>query len=149
MIAAGPAGLILKNAIVHEVQLAPHKPHSLRVGCCALYVFSLSERYGHTIPAGAHRVLKVGKAGQNSNARFQSQHYSPGSAPSTLAACLIRTRVLWPYLGLASMSEDRVRDWLQQHTERDNFYLSADDEIALGEFEKFLRGRLGPVFEGS
>jgi len=33
--------------------------------------------------------LKVGKVGPNSNARYTSQHYLVGSAPSTLAASLV------------------------------------------------------------
>lgn len=46
--------------IEHESQLAPHKGHKLPSGKCAVYIFSLRAAYGQQIPAGAHRVLKVG-----------------------------------------------------------------------------------------
>jgi hypothetical protein len=67
--ALGPSSAI---TISHEGQPAPHTSHVLPIGKCAIYVFSLSEGYGSTVPAGPSRVLKVGKAGPNSNARFQS-----------------------------------------------------------------------------
>lgn len=51
------------SPIRHEVQLAPHEPHPLRPGCCAIYVFSLGSRHGKRCSAGVDRVLKVGKAG--------------------------------------------------------------------------------------
>ena len=35
-------------------------------------------------------------AGLNSRARFQSQHYNPRSAGSTVAGVLLQSRVLWP-----------------------------------------------------
>jgi len=34
-------------------------------------------------------VLKVGKVGAKSQARYTSQHYNPGSAMSTLAASIL------------------------------------------------------------
>jgi len=89
--------------LVHDSWPAPHAGRKLPNGRCAVYVFSLSEMYGRTVQAGAHRVLKVGKAGSNCNARFQSQHYNVNSAPSTLAGSLIRTNVLWHYLGIKSL----------------------------------------------
>jgi len=76
---------------------------------CAAYVFSLSECYGKVVPAGANRTLKVGKAGCNSNAWFQSQHYNPMSAQSNLARTLIEVKILWSYLGIVDMRESNVR----------------------------------------
>jgi hypothetical protein len=134
--------------IRHEVHLAPHRSGSLPAGCCAAYVFSVSESYGRRCPAGSHRVLKVGKAGVNSNARFQSQHYNPGSAPSTLAGTLARSRILWPYLGIESLDEQKVGAWIRENTDRDNFYLDVRDATLLGDLERYLRARLGPAVEG-
>ena len=58
---------------------APHAPPArLPAGHMAVYVFSF----------GAD-VLKVGKVGPKSQARYTSQHYNPGSAQSTLAASMI------------------------------------------------------------
>jgi hypothetical protein len=115
---------------------------------CAVYVFSLSKNYGDRVPAGRNRILKVGKAGRNSNARFQSQHYNLSSAPSNLAHSLLETKIFWPYLGIREMSEASVRNWIEEHTDRDNFYLLTNDASLLSRFEIYLRGRLGPVFEG-
>ena len=94
--------------LVHEHLSAPHRPpSSLRVGSTAVYVFSLSSAYGATCPAGPGRVLKVGKVGANSAARFCSQHYLPGSARSNLAKSLLNERVLWPYLGIEYLEGSR------------------------------------------
>lgn len=141
-------GLVLTEDIQHEAQAAPHKPHGLRTGKCAVYVFTLSEKYGSGCPAGAHRVLKVGKAGPNSNPRFVSQHYT-GSARSTLAGSLRGCTILWPYIGLTAEPAS-VADWMKEHCDRDNFYLAgADCDRALRALEVFLRGHLGPVYEGT
>lgn len=134
--------------VEHESCPAPHRGQKLAEGKCAVYVFSLSEKYGSATQAGAHRVLKIGKAGSKSNARFQSQHYNAGSAPSTLSGSLMRTQVLWSYLGVESVDEGDARRWIEENTDRDNFYLAAADEEMLRLLETFLKGRLGPVFEG-
>lgn len=134
--------------ISHEAQSAPHRPHALPPQRCAVYVFSLSAAYGSRCAAGANRALKVGKVGSKSNARFQFQHYNPGAAPSTLAASLIEGYILWPYLGLNQITKAAVGDWIRENTDRDNFYLLDGDQPLLGELERYLRGRLGPVFEG-
>lgn len=81
-------------AVEIEPQIAMHQPPSLCSGKCAAYVFSLSDDYGAPAPAGPHRVLKVGRVGPNSNARFQSQHYSPRSSRSNLANSLL-TSTIW------------------------------------------------------
>lgn len=136
------------GGIQHEVQPAPHRPHGLPAGKCALYVFSLSQAYGKGWRVGAGRVLKVGKAGPNSSARFQSHHYEPGRAPSTLAATLVASTVLWHYLGVTELRREQVGDWIRGNTDRDNFYFDSKDNDALAQFEKYARGILGPVFEG-
>lgn len=62
-----------------EALPAPHAPPTrLPAGQMAVYVFT----YGRD-------VLKVGKVGPKSQARYTSQHYNPGSAQSTLAASMI------------------------------------------------------------
>jgi hypothetical protein len=136
---------------VHEAKQAPHKPGPLPGGMCAVYVFSLSREHGATCAAGAHRVLKVGKAGAHSNARFQSQHYSCGSSQSNLAKSLLQARILWTYLGIESLTQENVGTWIKSHTDRDHFFVDtseANTDEVLDQLEKFLRGRLGPVFEG-
>ena len=63
---------------------------------------------GANTQAGANRALKVGKAGVKCSARFQSQHYSPRAAPSTLAATLLKTKILWPFIGMSSLDASNV-----------------------------------------
>jgi hypothetical protein len=142
------SNLGLSCRVRHEAQPAPHRGKPLRDGECAVYVFTLSEAFGSGTLACPHRALKVGKAGLRCSARFQSQHYSPNAAPSTLAATLLKTRVLWPFIGIASLDATSVRGWIEGNTDRDNFYLFGDDAHLLGKLETFLKGRLGPVFEG-
>lgn len=147
--AASLAGLpALQGALTHNRLAAPHAPPRLPQGKCGVYVFSLSAAYGQTCPAGPNRVLKVGRAGPNSFSRFQYHHYSTTAAGSTLAKSLVSGRILWPYLGIEQLSKDNVRAWLCKNTERDHFMLDAVDAAALTRLELFLRGNLGPVFEG-
>jgi hypothetical protein len=136
------------GTITHEHQAAPHAPHCLPSGMCAVYVFSLCACQGRTCPAGPNRVLKVGKAGPNSNARFQSQHYDALRAESTLAGSLLKSRLLWTYLGITDINQGNVSEWIKKHTDRDHFFLAATSVKALGDLERFIKAKLGPVFEG-
>ena len=142
------AGLTPPVGLKLETLTAPHSPHALPKGFGAVYVFALTDGYraGEVAPG---RALKVGKAGPTSNARFQSQHYSATSAPSTLSRSLVETPVLWPLLGVDEMSAGTVRDWLLVNTDRHHVFLPADEYPLHGTLvEKYLRGVLGPVFEG-
>jgi hypothetical protein len=141
-------GVANPPAIAHEPWPAPHRPPRFRPGMCAVYVFSLSATAGGRCPAGPHRIIKVGKAGPNSKSRFESQHYNPGSAPSTLAASLLKACPLWSYLGFPANNSAQVGRWLMENTDRDHFYLRAADLEYLGDLERYVRGRHSPVFEG-
>lgn len=132
--------------IEYEAQSAPHTPHSLPLNKCAVYVFSLQSTWRS--PAGPNRVLKVGKAGPNSNARFQSQHYNPRSSQSNLSATLLNSGILWRYLGIQSIDETDVGSWIKENMDRENFFLTAHNKEILGDLEKYIRGVVGPVFEG-
>jgi hypothetical protein len=61
---------------------------------------------------------------------------------------MLKTKILWSYIGITSLDESNVRSWIEHNTERDNFYLNASDAHLLGKLETYLKGRLGPVFEG-
>ena len=122
--------------ITVECLPAPHRPPSrLPAGSMAVYVFA----YGET-------TLKVGKAGSNSQARYISQHYNAGSAPSTLAASLIKRGA---EIGIPGLSNESVSEWIKTHTDRLNFVLESQAGIdSLSLLEAFLHCRLKPVFEG-
>jgi hypothetical protein len=134
------AGLGLRAPIEVETQLATHTPHGLPAGKCAVYLFSLASDPGC--------VLKVGKAGPQSNARFQSHHYGVDRAPSTLARRLVEATELWSELGFDALYANIPGRWIRRNTDRVNFYLDASAQHALEELEKMLLARLNPLFEG-
>lgn len=143
------AGYNLPNGqITHEFQPAPHEPHALPITKCAVYVFSLSKQYGCQCEAGPHRALKVGKAGPNSNARFQFHHYRPYRTDSSLAASLEKHRACWDHLGIHELSYTSGEGWILSNTDRDNFYLPFWHSNLLADLEKYLQAMLDPVFEG-
>jgi len=81
-------------------------PRNLPKGKMAVYVFSNKEY-----------VLKVGKAGSRSQARYTSQHYNPGSAPSTLAASILKDEnAVQRY----NLNEQNISDWIKENTDRTN-----------------------------
>jgi hypothetical protein len=93
----------------HEFLRAPHRSKALRAGFGAVYAFALGRH--HESLAGAGMVLKVGKVGPNSNARFQSQHYG-FSARSTLARSLVGYPIVWPWLGISHLDAHDVKPWM-------------------------------------
>ena len=115
---------------------SPHVPPTkLPLGKMAVYVFSNKEL-----------VFKVGKAGPKSNARFCSQHYRAGSAPSTLAASLLKDGHSAAAYGL---TRENAGIWIRQNTDKTNFLLRVECGIAvLSLLESFLQCRLKPKFEG-
>lgn len=137
---------IAPHEITHECLVAPHDSKNLPAGKGAVYVFTLSQSSKSV--AGPNRALKVGKAGPNSNARFRYQHYRSGSAKSTLAGAIENNPILHSYIGLDRAPAD-IGAWIRQNTDRDNFYVDADRKDILSMLELYLKGRLGPVFEGS
>ncbi|CAN5881477.1 hypothetical protein BH24ACT15_BH24ACT15_05270 [soil metagenome] len=126
---------------------APHRPRGLPTGFGAVYVFTLAARWWPGAP-GAGRVLKVGRVGPNSDARFCSQHYNPTSSSSNLANTLLTARVLWPYLGIEGLDATTVGEWIKNNTERDHFFVPAGAAAIMPILETYVRGRLAPVFEG-
>jgi hypothetical protein len=136
------SGFLVRDIeIRHEVLRAPHQPPALPSASQAVYVFSLAREPGI--------VLKVGKVGANSNARFQSQHYNPESAGSNLAKSLIERRDLWGQLGLEGEAANNIGIWIREHTDRDHFFMTSDSNpLLLALLEVFLQCRLKPIFEG-
>lgn len=134
------------SEIGHECLPAPHFVGNLPPNRGAVYVLTL---HGSSeAPARPHRALKVGKAGANSNARFRYQHYKSGSAPSTLAGAIENNPLLHGFQGIDSPLAD-LGDWIRKNTDRDNFFVDGSQQILLSLLEVYMKGRLGPVFEGS
>ena len=124
------------NAVAIERRPVPHvPPKTLPPGTMAVYVFSF----------GPH-VLKAGKVGPNSAARYTAQHYNADSAKSTLAASLIKHG---ERIGVAGLNETNVPGWIREHTDRVNFILDASLGVhVLDLLEAFLPCRLRHEFEG-
>ena len=130
------AGIKLQREAVRiETLRMPHKPPSkLPTGKMAVYVFS-----------GRDRVLKVGRVGLRSQARYTSQHYT-GSAPSTLAGSLLKDEEAVRSYGT---KDENVSAWIKQNTDRVNFILDGDLGMrTLTLLEAFVQCRLQPEFEG-
>jgi hypothetical protein len=121
--------------IRHESIRAPHQNPKFPRSCYALYVFSLT--------TDGSFVLKVGKAGPRSAARFESQHYLPGSCNSNLGKSIVLNRAQWSKLGISSVELATIGDWLRNNTDRDHFFLSASPFV-INLFEAFLQCRLPP-----
>src|SRR5437016_5019317 len=95
---------VISSLFTHQLVTAPHASVRLPAEKCAVYVFSL--RSDAKCPAGPNRVLKVGRVGKKSAPRFEYQHYSKGSANSTVAGAIENNRLLWSYLGIDSEITD-------------------------------------------
>jgi len=127
--------------VVYEVLPAPHHPGNLPMGKQAVYVFSLANK--------SQSILKVGKVGVNSNARFLSQHYNPNSSRSNLAKSLLENIEALGSLGNVDINEANIGTWIKKYTDRENFYLASDQGLLLlSLLEVFMHCRLQPLFEG-
>jgi len=93
-------------------------------------------------------VLKVGKVGPNSDARFRSQHYTT-SGRSTLARSLLAHRILWPWLGISQLDEATVKPWMLSNLDRMHMYVPASSLPVLAALEMYVRARIGSIFERS
>jgi len=117
----------------------PHKPPILLEGKIAVYVFYMEEC-----------VLKVGKAGPKSGARYRYQHYGTPKNGSTLAKSLLKDERAEQVFHLKSKpTEEEIGRWIKKNTKRVNFLLDADYYgPVLNLFEAFVQCRLKPIFEG-
>lgn len=124
------------GAVTIERLPAPHRPPSwLPPGKMAIYVFTY-----------ANDTLKVGKAGAKSQARYVSQHYNAGSAPSTLAASIFADRARY---GLMDAKETDIGAWIKGHVDRVNLLMDECSGIPiLPLLEACLHCRLRPRYEG-
>ncbi|MGH9350555.1 MAG: carbon-nitrogen hydrolase family protein [Terriglobia bacterium] len=124
------------DSIAVEIATKPHNPPKiLPMGKMAVYAFFLNGQ-----------SLKVGKVGPNSGPRYTSQHYSPGSAGSTLAGSILKdpTKV-----GAVGVDSGSVGDWIKNNTDRVNLLLPVSSGLPiLSLLESFLHVRWKPQFEG-
>jgi len=121
-----------------EIEYLPaphHPPTRLPAGKMAVYGFW-----------GDGAWLKIGKAGPNSNARYTTHHYNPGSAQSTLAGSLMNDPRMLTVKGFDSRA---AGDWIKLTTHRVNILLPSQRQKQLmALLEAFLHLRLRPRYEG-
>lgn len=115
---------------------APHQPPSrLPLDQMAIYAFWWEGEW-----------LKIGKAGPRSQARYTSQHYHAGSAPSTLAGSLANDPRMQEVHGF---DRQHLGEWIKRSTCRVNILVSARKrKEVLSLLEAFLHVRLVPRYEG-
>lgn len=133
---AGLARVLVRRQDIEVEHLeAPHKPpSSLPKGKMAAYGFWYSGEW-----------LKIGIAGPKSNARYTSQHYNPNSAPSTLAASLLKSTGISEK---ALFNRDSVGDWIKSNCHRVNILVNSNHgTLLLKLFESFLHLYLSPRYE--
>lgn len=130
-----------------ELLRAPHTRPALPAGCGAVYAFALARPW--LGQCGAGTVLKVGRIGARSEARFRSQHYNPRSAGSTLANSLLTYRIVWPWLGIERLIEDAVKSWMLGNLDRMHIFVPDGHPVVSASLEVFVRARIGSVFEGA
>jgi hypothetical protein len=112
----------------------PHEPTKLPDGKMAVYIFRLDDD-----------VLKIGKVGPNSNARFHTQHYFPKSSQSNLAKSLLADKS-----GPCSeISEEKIGTWMKQRLHRIDLLIDKNLPIGILNFlESFLQCLYQPKYEG-
>ena len=137
-LAAAKRGRIknVPDSICIEILPMPHTPpSSLPRGKIAVYVFSSNKC-----------VLKVGKVGPNSRARYTTQHYNPRSSRSNLAKSLLNDECA---MSKYNLSQETIGEWIKNNTDRVNFIIDADYEGSMLDLlEVFIQCRLQPAYEG-
>lgn len=131
------AGVTLGSDTIRvEAQPAPHLPPTrLPVGQMAVYIF-----------AHGDDVLKVGKVGPKSQARYIGQHYNQKSANSTLAASIIKDA---ERVGLSEADTAVIGEWIRTNLDRVNILLPVHLGVpVLTLLESFMQCRLRPRYEG-
>lgn len=119
-----------------EVISAPHKSKTLPYGMMAIYMFYYQDKF-----------LKIGKAGPSSNARFNSQHYSPESSNSNLAKSMLNDAAGNPW---SACDGTNIGQWIKDNTGRINIYIDEKiDRAILNLFEAILHCKYDPKYEGS
>ena len=128
------------DIIISEDQLkiidrgCPHLPSGLINGMMGIYIFELN---------GV--CLKIGKAGEKSDARFRSQHYSPKSSQSNLAKSILTDSNMKNY----GLDEDNISDWIKNNTRRIDIFIDSKLGIpVLNLLEAYLQCKFKPKYEG-
>lgn len=109
-----------------------HDPIVLPEGKMAVYTFVYK----------GNQFLKIGKAGPNSKARYQSHHYYIKSGKSTLANSLVNDSTM-------SVNANNITGWIKNNCERYDVILDASlGKMLLDYIEGMLHYKYLPKYEG-
>ncbi|MDR2558676.1 MAG: hypothetical protein LBC86_03915 [Oscillospiraceae bacterium] len=112
----------------------PHRSKTLPQGKMAIYTFVHNGQF-----------LKIGKVGKNSNARFSSQHYNPGSAMSTLSKSILRD----PSMKNHGLNHANIKPWMKQNLHRIDIIIDAGlGNEFLARIEDVMHYMFNPKYEG-
>lgn len=126
--------LLQWNAGLHS-----HIPLELPANSAAVYIFKWNNFY-----------LKVGKVNANSNARYQSQHYNPGSSPSNLARTLRGEPEFHAMAAIIEPNDNNWGDWIKTNTTRYNIIIPSNLGKNFVHFaEAFFILKCTPMFENT
>lgn len=133
---AEKAGFIFSPDDIKLIQwnagLLNHIPTSLPLNSSAIYIFKWNDFY-----------LKVGKVNENSNARYQSQHYNPNSSASNLSKSLLKDAEFQALLG-----DYAIGSWVKENTTRFNIIIPSHFGKKFVHFaEAFFILKCNPKFE--
>lgn len=121
--------------VVVQLEAATKSP-KLPNGKMAIYMFYRESE---------NVFYKIGKAGPNSKARYDSQHYGFG-APSTLAKSLINDTDL---VKIEKLTSDNVKEWMLNNLVRIDILLDSSLSVrALDMIEGALLYKYNPKYEG-
>lgn len=110
-----------------------HKPLALPSGKIAVYTFYYNGSF-----------LKIGQAGINSPARYQSHPYNQGSGPSTLAGSLLKDPTM-----SSLVNSKTVKSWIKINCERFDVIIDGTnfDKYTLNFVEGLLHFVYRPKYE--
>ncbi len=123
-----------------------HQPSTLKNDEKGVYVFL----YGNY-------CFKVGKAGNKSQARWNSHHYNldestASTFPKSIVKDIERFKSFFPAIKhqeIEQLNKDTMKSWIQNNISRIEFKISSDEsDFALNFLEAFIQFRLMPEYEG-
>ncbi len=123
-----------------------HQPTTLKNNEKGVYVFL----YGNC-------CFRVGKAGNKSQARWNSHHYNldestPSTFPKSIKKDIERFKNFFPtekHQEIEQLNKDNMKAWIQNNISRIEFKISSDQsDFALNFLEALIQFRLTPEYEG-
>ncbi len=138
---AANAGFIVNpndlSLLIWNAGINTHIPLPIPTNHGATYIFYWKDK-----------CLKVGKAGENSNSRYQSQHYSVNANGSTLAKSLQNEPEFHAMVG--AHPNTNWENWIKENTTRYNILIPANFGAKFLHFaEAFFILKCNPMFENS